>query len=191
MSTGDQQSITLVDDTRLNVASLLLEPVGSTRGLDISLSALKLDDDLVARNITADATLTRLRAHILMAARMQATVRLECATCLTEYEQPFAASFREQFRQTVDVRTGSDMADLARDEAGEADEGEPGFSIDENHALDVGEALRQWIVLSIPIKPGCGPDCPGPLLHSTGGEDEVDDRFAGLARLLDEESNRA
>ncbi len=68
----------------------------------------------------------------------------------------------------------------------EESDDEPGFSIDESHELDLGEALRQWIVLAIPIKPSCGPDCPGPLLTATDDEEEIDNRFASLASLLDE-----
>jgi uncharacterized protein len=71
------------------------------------------------------------------------------------------------------------------DEDGDVDD-EPAFTIDESHELDLGEAIRQWIVLAIPMQPTCGPNCPGPLLRTTGEEEEVDNRFAGLASLLDD-----
>lgn len=173
-------------DTRVNVASLLMEPVGGTRELGVQLDALPLDGELTARDVRADARLTRLKDGILVDVDLEAIVPIECATCLAEYDQPVKQSFSEQFRQVVDVRTGAMLPEPANGLDAEADD-EPAFSIDESHELDLAEALRQWIVLAIPMQPSCGPDCPGPLLRSTSPDDAVDDRFAGLASLLDDD----
>lgn len=184
MATEEGRTIDLLGDTRMNVASLLMEPVGNTRDVSIELDRLPLDEDLTARNIEAEARLTRIKDAILVDARVTGYVPLECATCLAEYDQPIAETFSEAFRQLVDVRTGAELPN-SLDAEDETSDDEPGFTIDESHELDLGEALRQWVVLSIPIKPSCGPDCPGPLLRSTDNEDTTDTRFASLASLLD------
>jgi len=188
MATEEGRTIDLPGDTRLNVASLLMEPVGNTRDVTIELDRLPLDEDLTARNIEAEARLTRINDAILVDARVTGLVPLECATCLAEYDQPISETFSEAFRQLVDVRTGAALPNSLEPRDDGSDD-EPGFSVDENHELDLGEALRQWIVLAIPIKPGCGQDCPGPLLSATDNEDEIDTRFAGLASLLDDDGS--
>jgi len=40
--------------------------------------------------------------------------------------------------------------------------GEPGcFTIDEHHILDLTEAIRQYALLAVPMKPLCRGDCAG------------------------------
>lgn len=188
MATEEGRTVDLLGDTRMNVASLLMEPVGGTRDVTIELDRLPLDEDLIGRNINAQARLTRINDAILVDATVTGCVRLECATCLAEYGQPITESFSEAFRQLVDVRTGAELPNSLEAADDESDD-EPGFTIDESHELDLGEALRQWVVLAIPIKPDCGPDCPGPLLSSTDNDDAIDTRFASLASLLDDDGN--
>lgn len=184
MATEEGRTIDLLGDTRLNVASLLMESIGATRDVRIELDRLPLDEELTGRGIEAEARLTRIKDAVLVDARVTGWVSLECATCLAEYDQPIAESFSEAFRQLVDVRTGAELPNSLETTDVNADD-EPGFTVGDNHELDLGEALRQWIVLAIPIKPGCGPNCPGPLLRSTDYEEEVDNPFASLATLLD------
>ena len=175
----------LMNDTRLHVAALLQEPVGSSREIRFDLDVLPLDHDLVARAIGGTARLTRLREAVLVAAKAQGTVELDCARCLRRYEQPVATEFSEEFRQTVDVHSGRD---LVRGEAPDEDEdAEPGFWIDENHELDLAEALRQWIVLELPMRPDCGDLCAGPELPGQGDDDQTDSRLAALADLLSDD----
>lgn len=188
MATEEDRTIDLLDETRLNVASLLMEPVGNMRDVHIELASLPLDDSLVAEQVSVLARLTRLKDGILVVGDVKAVVPLECATCLAEYNQQISERFSESFRQLVDVRTGSALPADTGDEDAELDD-EPAFTIDESHELDLGEAIRQWIVLAIPMQPSCGPDCPGPLLRATSEEEQVDNRFASLASLLDDEPN--
>lgn len=184
MAGEDGRAVDLLDETRLNIASLLMEPVGNTRDVTIALAQLPLADDLVARDIRAMARLTRLKGGVLVAATVAATVPLQCVTCLADFEETISESFSEPFRQVVDVRTGAPLPPGELEEV--ADEDEPGFTIDESHELDLGEALRQWIVLAVPMQPSCGPDCPGPLLRSTEPEGTIDSRFASLGLLLED-----
>jgi len=191
MATEEDRTVDLLGDTRLNVASLLIEPVGKMRDIVVELESLPLDEELVAQNVRSLARLTRLKDAILVTADVTGMVPLECVTCLAAYDQMIAERFSEPIRQLVDVRTGVELPNSVNTKDDEADD-EPGFTINENHELDLGEALRQWIVLAIPMQPSCGPDCPGPLLRSTDDEDEVDNRFASLASLLaDDECGRA
>lgn len=178
-------AIELVNDTRLNVASLLQEPVGSSRDVQIRLDAFPLDEDLIARDVTGTAHLTRVGTAILVDARLAAVVPLECVRCLRVFDEPVKVRFTEQFRQSVDVYSGHAIED---DELATEEDADPEFVIDENHELDLEEAIRQWILLSLPMRPVCD-DCPGPPVEGQGDGDEFDERFAGLANLLTDDTD--
>jgi uncharacterized protein len=167
----------LHNETGVNVAALLQEPVGSARSYPLRLDAFPLDDELLAVDVTGTVKLTRLTDEIIARLKIAGSVELQCLRCLRDYPEEFAADFTEEFRIAHDVRTGNGIAASADDER---------FTINENHELDFGEALRQEIIVALPMRPACGDDCPGPDLVETGDDEQVDDRFASLARLLDE-----
>jgi uncharacterized protein len=187
MTSEHSQAIELIDDTRLNAASLLLEGVGSTRDVVIHLSRFPLDSDLVAHDVVSRMRLTRLRSALLAQGIVEGSVELECARCLRPYEQPFAESFTEQFRQSVDVRSGADLGQAAHDDDDDDSDDDAGFTIDEAHQLELGEMLRQWILLGLPMRPDCGAECPGPPAMAQEAESQVDSRFAALEQLLNDE----
>lgn len=171
----------LHNDTVINVAALLKEPVGSTRSYPLNLDRFALDQDLVAENVAGRIKLTRLSDEIIASIRAIGTVNLECQRCLRIYSQRFTTDFDEEFREAYDVRTGAGVA------SGRPDDER--FAIDENHELDIAEPLRQEILVSLPMRPTCGDDCPGPDVTEVGEADTeaVDNRFSALAQLLDDD----
>jgi uncharacterized protein len=169
----------LHNETVVNVAALLKEPVGSTRSYALNLDHLTLDPDLFAEDVVGNVKLTRLSDEIIASIRARGSVTLECQRCLREYPQSFTTDFDEEFRETVDVRTGAGIA-TGRDD-------DERFAIDENHELDIAEPLRQEILVALPMRPACGDDCPGPDVLEVGEAEAVDDRFAALAELLDDD----
>ena len=67
------------------------------------------------------------------------------------------------------------------------------FSIDSQHVLDITEAIRQYAVLALPMKPLCKPDCQGLCPHCGRNLNEgqcscpqksVDARWTKLKELL-------
>ena len=186
MAYDEGRIVDLQDDTRLNVASLLMEPVGSTRDVELTLPAFSLDGELVARDVEMQAHLTRLQDQILVSAHATGHVQLECVRCLDPYNELFDEEFTEQFFQTVDVRSGAELAPKTSTGVEEEDDDDLRFSIDESHQLDFGESLRQWILLALPMRPTCGDACPGPAMTSTDQNAPGDGKFADLARLLED-----
>lgn len=188
MNTESQQTITLHDDLVIKVSSLLLADVGSSRKVEVELTSFPLDNELVARNVVGDIRLIRLNSGILAQGTAEGSVEMECVRCLNAFEQPFQARFTELFRETTDI-LGGRGATPPRDDDEEWDEGELelAFEINDAHELDLTELLRQWIVLALPMTPVCGPDCPGPQEIDNGEESPIDDRFAALQQLLDNE----
>ena len=170
----------LYNETAVNVAAMLKEPVGSSRSYPLRLDAFPLDHELLATDVSGTVKLTRLSDEIIARIRVAGGVELQCLRCLREFPAAFATDFTEEFRIAHDVRTGNGIAAPADDER---------FDINENHELDFREALRQEIIVELPMRPMCGTDCPGPDVTEAGDADQIDDRFASLALLLDEAEN--
>ncbi len=190
-TTADRgQGMDLRNETAINVAGLLQEPTGKARDYDLSLDRVHLDADEEACKVRGEVRLTRLRDGVMARVRVTGLVSLACVRCLRRYDQSFATTFSEEYRQTVDVRTGLGVMTNT--------EGDVEVSIiDENHEIDLTEVLRQEILVSLPMRPDCGEACPGPDMVETGGDEQketaVDDRLAPLAQLLadDEPVNRS
>ena len=172
----------LKNETAVNVAGLLKSQIGATRSYRLHLDQLRADGETIARDVEGDVRLTRLRDGVMATLKVEGVAPLECVACLREYDQPFAIEFDEEYVQTVDVRTGTG---LGTDLMGE--DGSERSMIDENHEIDLREPLRQEILVALPMRPSCGPDCPGPDLpdgESLSGDEIVDERLAALASLL-------
>lgn len=185
MATESGQQQELRNDTAVNVVGLLKDQTGATRSYRLTLERFPADDDLIARAIEGNVRLTRLRDGIMASVEAAGIVQMACVRCLRDYDQPFAVDFDEEYRQTVDVRTGADLdGDTGNDELISR--------IDDNHELDLREPLRQEILVALPMRPDCGETCPGPDLLEVGGDDGVEDevvdaRLAALASLLGDE----
>lgn len=182
MTSFESRGRDLTNETAVNVVALLKEPIGSKRVYAMRLDAFPLADDLQAARLNGEVRLTKLRDEILGAAVMQGQVHLDCVRCLRTYVQDVEVEFAEEFRQVVDVWTGIDVEhEHDRDEGVEPE----GFEISSNHEIDLAEAIRQHLLLALPMRPDCGDVCPGPDTTEVG-ESPVDDRLAALAALLDE-----
>lgn len=167
----------LVDDTVINVAQLLKQPVGAARVLDLGLHRLRLDEDLSARDVSGSVRLTRISTGILAEGRIEGLAELACVRCLTEFDQPFETEFDGEYQPSIDVRTGEPLPPPTDEEV---------FVIDNNHQLDLAELLRQVAIVALPMRPVCGDFCPGFEPEFPAGEELEDERLAVLRRLLDD-----
>jgi uncharacterized protein len=165
----------LKNDTIINVAQLMKEDIGAARKVRMSLDWFALDQDLMAKDVRADLRLTRITHGILASGRVSGIAMVECVRCLELYDQPFAADFDQEYRPTIDVRSGVALDQPSADE-------ELGV-IDAAHELDLAEPIRQVAILDLPIKPVCREDCEG-LGQAEFGDDEVGDRRLGVLGSL-------
>jgi uncharacterized protein len=171
-----------------NVAQLLKSPVGTTQDvvLDDSDSLdLREGEARLAGPITGHARLHRTNESIVVDGVAHIPVTLECSRCLTEFTATLDVPLRETFYPSIDIETGLPVR-LPEDETA--------FVIDDHHQIDLREAIRQNLVLALPIQPLCREDCKGlcpecgrdlnvePHTHETEARDE---RFAALRQLLE------
>ncbi len=168
---------------QINVSQLLRESVGSTRDYKIDEVADIAGDGAGCR-VQGETRLLRTQRSILTKCTLSTDVELTCSRCLSLFHYPLTLSFEEEFLPTVDVVSGAALP--APEEAGV-------FTIDENHILDLAEAIRQYTMLAIPMKPLCHQDCAGlcqncghnlNLGHCDCPAQITDPRWSDLPKLL-------
>jgi uncharacterized protein len=134
---------------QFNVATLLQEPVGSTRELTVEGEASVPSHGYVTQ-VTGKVRLMRTQRGVLVRAQLAVQPTLECARCLDPFSLPLDLRIDEEFVPERDPLTG---------EAVEADPDE--FRIDERNHLDLSEAVRQYEQAALPIQPVCRDTCAG------------------------------
>jgi uncharacterized protein len=132
----------------INVTQLLKEPIGSSQSYDIS--GLLGDD--IDGCIEGTAKMIRTGRGVLVQCELSAELKLICSRCLEAFSCPISFTAEEEFLPVADM---SDDAALSRPEQSE------GFTIDDRNIVDLGELMRQYVLLNLPMKPLCRPNCPG------------------------------
>ncbi|MFC2038584.1 DUF177 domain-containing protein [Chloroflexota bacterium] len=134
---------------QINVAQQLKSAIGLVRNYEIDE---EINIDGSQETIQGIITLTRTDRGILVKTELKKDVELNCGRCLNDYSQIVPVNLDEEYFPVTDVNTGSVIS--VPDEQGS-------FIIDENNILDLTEAIRQYILMAIPIKPLCRQDCAG------------------------------
>jgi len=171
---------------RINVSQLLRETIGSMRNCRVDAPVAVLEDGK-EYTVQGEVRLTRTDRAILVEGTLHTAVEITCSRCLSPYNCPLAFHFKEEYFPTVDVVTGASL-DVPDD---------PGcFTIDANHVLDLSEAVRQYALIGVPMKPLCREDCAG-LCPACGSNlnlkkcdcpsDTIDPRWLKLAKLVNEQ----
>ncbi|MCM2425904.1 MULTISPECIES: YceD family protein [Streptomyces] len=104
---------------------------------------------------------------VLVTGTVRAPLSGECVRCLEPFERKLDADFQEMYSYPdADTRTAR------KDEAGDDAEEEDVLFL-EDDLFDLEPALRDAVVLALPLQPVCQEDCPG--LCSDCGERLADD----------------
>jgi uncharacterized protein len=160
---------------RLKVGFILHQSVGFSRNFDFDLPSLAFGGDLAAGSLKGSVRLTRTAQGLYAKGTLQASTRVECVRCLTEFDHLLTAEVNDLFTYPPDP--GAD----------------PLLVIPETGVLDLTPLVREVLLLDLPMQPLCRPDCQG-LCPECGGnrnlspcehpEAEIDPRLAALKSLL-------
>lgn len=160
----------------------LVDRPGASRPVDLSM-AVPEDLSLALVEFPAPLRLAGVIESVvdgvLVRGRVDTTVRVSCARCLTDVTEPVSADVVELFADPDDPRDPDD------------DVIEAGYEIREG-AIDVDTLLRDALVPAMPYQPLCQTDCQG--LCATCGADRnivacgcversTDSRWAALEGL--------
>lgn len=139
---------------RFNVAQLLKEPVGSTRKYHLAEDIQDLDEEVkLTRPIEGTIRLIHSTEGVLVSGQLHTEIELTCSRCLEPLSTAIDFTLEEEFRPTLDISTGAKLPRVdGEDEA---------TLIDDHHILDLLEVMRQHILLALPPRPLCQPDCAG------------------------------
>jgi uncharacterized protein len=169
-----------------NVAQLLKAQVGTSLSVELDSSVpLELEDNSVRliSPVSGRVRFRRTNQGILADGRIEARVELTCVRCLEPFTSAVSFRLEEEFYPTVDVVTGVFLPET---------ENELIFPIDHNHQLDLREAIRQNLLLALPMQPLCKEDCAG-LCPQCGKnlnegpchcQPQRDERFSALKDLF-------
>ena len=168
---------------QINVSQQLKEPIGSTRDYEVSGV---VDINGAGTMVRGEVGLMRTDRGILVRGTLHTEAEVTCSRCLASFGCPLVLNIAEEYFPTVDVVSGASVS--LPDEPS-------CFTIDEHHVLDLTEAIRQYALLAIPMKPLCHEDCAG-LCPNCGRNlnlalcdcppQQVDPRWAVLTKLTSE-----
>jgi uncharacterized protein len=136
---------------QLNVLRELRQRIGSVTSVDIDEPAARAGD-LELTDVRGTLTMLRTDRGLLVTLDAACTVPESCVRCLAEIRCPVTLRMQEEYVPVVDAETGAPVRDAEVDE---------GFRIGPDFNLDVREGLRQYVLMSEPVKPLCRPDCAG------------------------------
>jgi uncharacterized protein len=161
---------------KFSLARLLEQPVGSKMSFDIDEPRQKLAEDLFVEFVRGTVEFTRTNRGVLAEGELHSQVQLECARCLEIFSQPIDFYLEAQF--------GSSSTKPQR---------ELTYLIGVKGILDLSEALREQILLNLPMRPLCKSNCRGLCVECGKNLNEgpcdcareiIDPRLIGLKELL-------
>jgi uncharacterized protein len=102
--------------------------------------------------------LRALRSGDMIAVKGRFTCRVEmaCARCLRRHHQGLDSGFELSYLQT-----GEGSAETRVDKEGELDAREAGLIHFQGNTIDLAEGLGEQVIMGLPFKPLCDPDCLG------------------------------
>ena len=146
----------------INVSQLLKEPIGSSRKYRVG------EPDCA--QFSGGVHLVRTDCGILVSGLLETRDEMVCSRCLQSFGQELKFKLEEEY--------------LLYPEEGD-------FAINEYREIDLSDALRQYTLLTEPMKPLCCEDCAGLCpqcgknlnLGRCGCTEEIDPRLAVLVSL--------
>lgn len=163
---------------RINISNL---PEGiHQRSLEAAPEEVGLDDRF-PKTVIVSALLEKTSRQLYLKAECSTRGNFTCDRCLEEFEKEIAASYRVMYV------TGDRSAEGLKED-------EVQVITPETNSIDLGEDVRQFILLSLPQKVLCKEECAGlcPLCGTNRNtsscdcrKEEIDPRWEGLKKFLE------
>jgi uncharacterized protein len=121
--------------------------------------------------------LTNTGRTVLVSGTLKTTVRMTCCRCLKDFDLPVDIRIEEEYSKKHSIprvkKAGEEIELKEKDFV---------FEISEDNIIDLDEAIRQNIMVDLPIKPLCNKACklPEPAVDK---KKKIDPRLAKLAAI--------
>ncbi|MGI6082172.1 MAG: YceD family protein [Limnochordia bacterium] len=181
---------------RIDISSLKDDP-GASRKVSFSaasLAGLEWQESVIQSSVVqVTATVTNTGSAFVVNGEASTDLELQCDRCLKRFRYQLVAQLDEEYLPDTSLENADDASENGADEQfAEA-------SVFRGDEIDMTEAVREQLLLALPLKALCTLDCLG--LCSTCGKDlnsgecscrqeTTDPRWADLARLLDQQTDR-
>jgi uncharacterized protein len=129
---------------RFNVSHLVQAPLMTRDAVHLEVDEATLGDDLLVHHMRGEITFTRTSRGLLAEGLVDVSLDGECARCLTTFPLPLEI-------QLDDLRFALPQTPAEGDE----------YRTSEHGWVDMTQALREQILLNIPLSAFCRPDCHG------------------------------
>lgn len=136
---------------QFNVAHQLVQVVGTTR-------PWKVEDTVPSpigegsTSVFGEGDFLRTDRGILVRGVLRVVVTLQCSRCLEMFDTAVSFSIEEEFYVRRNLVNDTPLPLPEEPEA---------FMIDEYNILDMEEAVRQYALIALPMKPVCREGCAG------------------------------
>jgi len=174
---------------QFNVSQLLKESIGSRRVYQLDGPIEPMPEtftDWVQGTIQA----VRIDEGILVTGSLKANAFGSCSRCLGAAETRVIFDLQEEYLPSVskghsyESETSEAMGGILR--------------LDERHTLDIAEATRQYVIVSLPMKMLCRVECLGLCnncgknlnLEACSCKEDMDTRWGPLLKLLPATKNK-
>lgn len=130
------------------------------RGLDLECGesprelGLQYPDAAFKENVETQIRLTRFNDEVIVSGSSRTIPILECARCLKAFSHLMSLTFKTVFCPEENrSKTSTKEGELNRDDTG--------LYYYSGTTIDLGEFIREQIILALPMVPLCRPDCLG------------------------------
>jgi uncharacterized protein len=128
---------------RINIGILLNQIVGYSRDFHFEFPEINLPPELVVKDFKGLARINRTPQGLLVNGEFTANIDLDCVRCLETYLHPLRAIFDELYAFSEKTATDS------------------GLILPTDGYIDLQPLVREYLLIEIPIRPLCKPDCLG------------------------------
>lgn len=129
---------------RPNVGYMLKQATSYSRPLEIDLSDVALEENYPLEKLQGQLVLTRTSQGIWVDGTLNGMTATECARCLESFALPLKIKLQELFYYPA-----SNAPSLSD------------YVVTDDGVMNLTHPLREQLVLNVPIRPLCKPDCRG------------------------------
>jgi len=137
---------------RIDLTELLLD-VGNVADIERSEPVSFKEDNLVLTEpVKIMLQVFNTGTSVLVRGTFTTVVELECSRCLENYQHPVKIELEEEFSHNPLNFSKGEVEIKAQDFV---------YPIEEDNTIDLTEVIRQNLMLALPMKTLCQPDCAG------------------------------
>ena len=127
---------------RLNVGYFYNKSIGTSREVPVGADRITIED-LSVRNLESLVRISRTREGLLLQVRAEAEIKTTCVRCLDVFYLPVDIEFEELYQFPSRYREETDMV------------------LPEDGYIDLSSLYREYLILAMPIRHLCQPECKG------------------------------